>query len=814
MRSNRRMRSVLHLAAVALFAFEMAALWAQTEKPDPRILNRAAELHAANPAFRVTFRKAGPFQFGERIFVDSNIAEISKRLYPPTHPDDPYEVRCDREAALRFAYMGALLEGPASCGDFAVPCRYASFQRTMLLGNVWKDNAWALINAVLPPLTPGQYRLALLLRLHDERRIEAETLSRLKGEKLPGFAPDEEYLVSNVLEFEVLPLNVEWVNSRLAAVSSLRPPGGSKPPDQTRPVPQTQPVPWSRPTLLLSDPLAELLFLPTEAALSTAYEYYVENGFQPLLAAFYYHPDLKFSCQFLMAQVSQPDYPLLPKILEHIPHVCVDAEHHFQQYRDAGTRGGYAAYYASLQLRFADYDRFRLQLARFLAGRLLREPENEAALQGLIEATAALYRRTLVTEEMKSELAALLPILEPRLRSYSIPIQRMLLARQGLLPDEAATAMAFKVLEERWPESLCVDGKLRAGREPHSWMHLRRVAFGRILKSDPARAKEIVTEMLERKDPTLNSDLVLSLPFAVPVPPALLAADSAVNLVPTPCRVYRETQVIRQLHLQSLPLEELENLARTERVMVTKTTSAPAVLLDRDPKRFAALIVELLRAGDERAAEFTSLLLWDRRIYYEVPPAIFDEMGLALLERPELESQALGARALRLSWKDHKDLLTERFKKIDRSLLTRDTDEAALERAEAAFRDAISRGLGWLTTKKEIVALHRYCDFELCMAGLESDIQHLQPAISMSIDEADAFQPQTTIRFAQYHDQQSVLYDNEDTLNLIRRYPRETPIRIRRWILRAPQRPLGIEMVWRSRLLAEGFQDVEIELEP
>ena len=189
-------------------------------------------------------------------------------------------------------------------------------------------------------------------------------------------------------------------------------------------------------------------------------------------------------------------------------------------------------------------------------------------------------------------------------------------------------------------------------------------------------------------------------------------------------------------------------------------------------------------------------------------------MGPALLQRPESESQALGARALRLSWKDHKKLLTERYKKIDRSLLTRDTDKAALERAEAAFRDAISRGLGWLTAKEDLVELHRYCDFSSCKQGIRLDAQYLQPAISISIVEADAFPPPTTIRFAQYHDQQSVLYDNEDTLNLIRRYPRETPIRIRRWILPAPRRPLGIAMVWRSKLLAEGFLDVEIELAP
>ncbi len=796
----------LRRAPAAIFAFGLAALWAQTPEPDSRILNRAAERHAANPAFRVTLRKAGPFQFGERIFVDSNVTELSKRLYPPTHEEDPFEVRRDREAALHFAYMGALLEGPVSCGDFAVPCRYASFQRTMLLGGARSRDDWSIVNAVLPPLTPGKYRLALLLRLQDERRVEAETLSRLKGEKLPEAAPEDEYLVSNVLAFEVLPLNAEWVNSRLAAVSSLRPPGGSKPLDHPRPVPR------SRPMLLLNDPLAELLFLPTEATLSTAYEFYIENGFEPLLAAFYYHPDLKFSCRFLMEQISQPGYPLPPKILEHIPHVCVDSEHHYQQHRDAGTRGGSPAYYAALQLRFDDYNRFRLQLARRLAERLRGEPENETALQGLIETTGALYRPSLVAEQLKGELMALLPILEPRLRKYSLPVQRMLLERPDLLPESAVTAMAIKVLEERWPESICVDGKLLAGREPHSWIQLRQVAFGQILKSDPARARALVAEMIERTDPTLNSDLVKALPFPVPVPPALLARATAGNLVPTPCGVYRESQVIRQLQLQAMSLEELENLARSE--PARGPASAPEVLLHRNPKRFAALIVELLRAGEERVVDFAHLLLWDQRAPYEVPPAVFDEMGLALLTRSDLESQVEGARVLRLGWKDHKKLLIEKYRKIDRSLLARDTDEAALERAEVVFRDAISRGRGWFTTREEILELHLYCDFEQCKNGLELDMQYLQPVVSMSIDVADASRAQTRIRFAQYSDQESVLYDNEDTLNLIRRYPRDTPIRIRRWTLRAPQRPLDIEMSWRSKLRAEGFRDVEIEIEP
>lgn len=807
MPNKRWVRSMLQVVIAAILSLEMAAAWGQATKPDARILDRAAELHVANPTFRVTLRKAGPFQFGERIFADSNIAEISKRLYPPTHQDDPFEVRRDREAALRFEYAGALLEGPVSCGDFVVPCRYSSFQRSALLhGRPGMRDGWSPINAALPPLTPGKYRLAILLVLWDERQFEAETVSRLKGETIPQVTAEEGYLVSNVMEFEVLPLNGGWVDSRLAALSSLPPPGAAKPQGQTRLGRSPRPI------LSPQDPLGEILFLPTQATLATAYEYYVENAFEPILATFYYHPDLKLSCQFLMAQISQLGYPLLPKILQQTPHVCVDSVHHYQQYHDAGARSGKAAYYAALQVRFDDYDRFRLQVARLLAERLREEPQNEAALQGFMEATAALYGRTLAAERLKAELAALRPILEPRLRTYSTATQRMLLGRHDLLPDAVATALALKIFEEHWPESVCVEGKLRAEEEYDQWLSLRRAAFSRVLKADPARAKVLIEEMIKRTDPTLNSDLARSLPFAASVPPALLDAVTARKELPSACGMRLDTSVIYQLHLQAIPLDALEDLTRsgTDQGLA----SASDVLLDRDPKRFAAMILDLLRQGDKRASEFAGLLFWDQRARYEVPPTVFDEIGLALLARPELESQAQGARVLRLGWNDHKKLLTEKYKKIDRALLASGVSESELERAEAAFRDGVSRGRGWLTTKEEIFELDRYCDFDMCKRGLQLDVQYLQPAISMSIDVADASLTQTEIRFAQYHDQESTLYDNEDTLNLIRRYPRDIPIRIRRWTMRAPQRPFDIEMNWRSKLQAEGFIDVEIEMAP
>lgn len=641
----------------------------------------------------------------------------------------------------------------------------------------------------------------MLVGLIDQATREAVVESRLKGEAVPLPNREEEYLVSNVLEFEVLPLNQEWVDARLAALSAMPPPHGWKP--------ESRVAGGSRPWLAPSMPLGEMLFLPTEAALATAYEYYVKTEFDPVLATFYFHPDLTLACKFLMAQISEQSYPLLPKILEQTSHVCVDSEHHFQQYHDAGARYGKAAYYAALQLRFDDYDRFRLQLARLTAARLREEPENEVALRAFLDATGALYDRTLASKQLNGEFAELRRILEPSLRNYSLPMQQILLRRRDLIPDEMAIKMALKVLDERWPESVCTDGKLRVETEFNQWIYLRRAAFARILKADAEKAKALVEAMVERLDPTLDWSLAESLPFAVAVPPTLVEEARGLKPKEKSCGRRTDSRVLQQIQMQAMPLDSLEGLVRDNADYDRARGSE--VLLRRDAKRYAELTLELVRKGDNDAADFASALLGKHQARQQVPPALLEELGLALLALPDVESAAQGARALRHCGKDYKQLLTERYKKIDRALLATGVSEQNLGRAEGEFRNAISRGVGWLTTKEEIIELDRYCDFDACREGLHHDVHYLLPVVILSFSRADENRTQTQIGFGQYHDYDSVLYDNEDTLNLIKRYPRDTPIRIRRWTTRGRQSPLDVEMTWVSKLKAEGFTDVDID---
>lgn len=796
---------VLRMTIALLLLGATPSAWAQDAAQEKRILERAAELHAMNPIFRVTLKEAGPFEFGERIFVDSNLEEISKRLYPATHENDPWEVRFERENELRFAYAGALLEGPFSCGDFKAPCAYESYQRRRLMGQPeTATERLSPINANLPPLKPGKYRLVLLVKLRDQLLLSAMERSRLLGETAPGIPVEESYLVSNVLEFEVRPLNQQWVNSRLGALSAMPPLPGWKSENRGRV--------GEKAMLSTHMPLAEMLFLPTEATLATAFEYYVETGFQPILATFYYHPDSGLACRFLMAQIATPGFPLLPKILEQTPHICVDSEHHYQQYLDAGARNGQKAYYTALRQRYDDYDRFRLQIARIAAARFREDPENEAALKGFLEATRNLYNRALAEEQLKTELVALRSELKPRLRSFSLPLQANLIRRRDVVPEEIATAMALQVLEESWPESVCVDGKLRLEEDYNSWINLRRVALQLTLRADPERAKAVTETMLERLDPTLDSDLASSLPFTVAVPDAMFEAASAGKLGTGHCGKVLTADVVKRLHFLGKPVDELVTTALSG----TWNEQLPALsaLAAKDPQRYAEVLIERVRHGAEQITGEIAEFLSSERICRNVTPATFQELGLALLARPDLNSQREGARALRRSWKDHKELLIERYKLIDRSLLSSQVSESQLEYAEATFRDAISRGLGWMTTKEELFELDRYCDFEMCKRGLAIDMQYLQPAVSMSIHPPDNYAAYTRITFAQYHDQETGLYDNEETLRLIRRYPRNTPIRITRWTSRGPQQTLEIDMTWLARLKAEGFSDVEVIVEP
>lgn len=783
-------------------AWEMAA---QSAPEESRILDRAVQLHARNPLFQVSLKTSGPFELGERIFVDSNLAEISKRLYPPSHASDHIELQLDRQSNLHFQYAGGLLEGPFDCGDFKIPCAYDSFQRGEVLGRRHFKTPFSPINAVLPPLKPGKYRLALLLVLRDIELEEAESKRRISHPASPSVPDEERYLVSNVLEFEVLPLNPRWVDRRIGELSAMPPPFGWKPKNLAQRGGMHEAI------LPLDSPLAELLFLPTEAALTTAYEYYVETGFDPILATFYYHPDLELSCRYLQAQIAGPHFPLVPKILQQTPHVCVDAKLHFQRFRELLGRQD-AAYRAALQVRFDEYDRIRLRIARLTVDRFLESPEDEVALQGLIVAIEGFYRQDLAADLLADKFAAVQSALQPRLRTYSSRTQQQLLQNRLLLPEALVITMAVSILDEPWPESACQGGDGRQESQQDSGIELRRLAFRKLVMADPDRAKALAEKLLARLDPALEWNDSESLPFTVSVPEDFLNAATLNARKQNACGRGTSRSTVLLLHYWGMPLDSLEavllNSEGDERAI------ASSVLLRRDPARYAQRALDLIRSADKGGLGLAMTLLYSHQQRREVPGPLLEEMGLELLQYTDRRALALGARALRYCGKNYKQQLLERYKAIDSRLVASTPQSQSLEFVESEFRDAIAHSTGWVTTSEELVELDQYCDFRNCKRSLLIDLQYLHPSITLQIHPPDRDAPFTRISFAQYRYPQSTLYDNADTLELIRRYPRTAPIRIHATSKKATRHALQAELDWLTRLRADGFIDVEITTWP
>ena len=129
-------------------------------------------------------------------------------------------------------------------------------------------------------------------------------------------------------------------------------------------------------------------------------------------------------------------------------------------------------------------------------------------------------------------------------------------------------------------------------------------------------------------NPMLDSDLVHSLPFPAPVSPPLLAAAIARDPFPSACGVRLDGWAIHRLHFHAMPLDAQEDFVRSGHG--SGSAAAHDVFLERDSKRFAALIFELLLAGDKRAALSAGLLLLGEHAPNKVPMAVLEEMGLAL----------------------------------------------------------------------------------------------------------------------------------------------------------------------------------------
>ena len=789
----------------ALFiALGVAPMWiscgvAAQELPKPQgIFDRAQELHDRNPVFSIQFVSPGPFQFGERIYVSTNGSELSKKLYPPGSDNEPFEIRKRREDALHFQLDGLLLDGPVSCGDFVVPCANASFQRDILLHGqpMWVSHHTGdgLLNLRVPPLIPGKYKVAFLVYLFDEVRV-----STLPPEALRHRDP-EEYLVSNILEFEVLPLNQRWVDAQLESLSAITPPDRGQ---------HTARDAWTSrrgPSLSPHEPLGAMLFLPTEAALSTAYEFYLKTNFDPVLATFYLHPDPKLACRFLLAQIGESAYPVIPKVVEQAPHICVDAEHHFQQTRNAGRRSGSGAYQAAMRLRYDDYDRFRLEIARNLLLRFKSDPTNEDALRGILvplasiyNPLASIYNKETSSTFVETSLREIHQEIETHFSGFSLDTRDRLLRAPHYLPEAAVQRKSLEVLQEPWPQSGCIDTSVS---------RLRRTALRNLAQANAPELKSIVEEMIQRLDPTLSSAEISLVPLPILIPPAILSAarDPLVSL--SPCAEHTERNVILILDLSQKTRGELES--ELSNPVDGIRDAAAGVLVAQYPERLAEITLALVKERDPFGAELSATFVFERTIHQRPLPAAFDEIGLHLLSSADPDWQTTGARALMFGANDHKKLLLDRYRSLDRSLFLNQETGPSWQALELALRDALAYGTSWLMQANELQDLLALCGSEGCRRSSTQDIERATLPIKMRVQQPRAGLPATAIDFAHY----TSLIEGETTLKLIRRYPRDTPIRILRESMPTNQSPMDVEASWLSKLNAEGFSDVEIASDP
>ncbi|MFB3777690.1 MAG: hypothetical protein ACE141_08760 [Bryobacteraceae bacterium] len=182
---------------VVLLAFSAAAV-AQTGEPPPW-----AELQSVNPP---------ELDFSLRL-ADPHIYRRGEVIRAVTSRSGPVIERGDVPSKEFWTYGGLLLDPPASCGSVESPCwgrPTGGFDRSdpLLSFGYRREPLEFVLNASLPSLGPGRYRVALLAR------------KQVRSGSAPQHAPaPPQYAVSNTVEFEVSTAPPEWV--RATAAESL-----------------------------------------------------------------------------------------------------------------------------------------------------------------------------------------------------------------------------------------------------------------------------------------------------------------------------------------------------------------------------------------------------------------------------------------------------------------------------------------------------------------------------------------------------------------------------------------------------------------
>src|SRR4051794_20109173 len=183
------MRLLMVLWLAPLLYGQSGAPWTDIRAknpPDVKIMLRLLDSHA--------------FREGELIRAEMSVPEHRPMQGPPP--------------AEHWQFGGLLLDPAADCGTVAKPCFVGApggmdFSGLMNGPQGVSDQRQLALNAYLPALAPGKYRIAALARKLVRANLRPEAVSYI-------YADPPQYAVSDNIELEIVSATADWIRQTIA----------------------------------------------------------------------------------------------------------------------------------------------------------------------------------------------------------------------------------------------------------------------------------------------------------------------------------------------------------------------------------------------------------------------------------------------------------------------------------------------------------------------------------------------------------------------------------------------------------------------
>src|ERR1017187_1300828 len=637
------------------------------QSPDPW-----SGLRAKNPSgvgVLLRLLREGSYRQGELIRAEVSDPDPGS---PPPQPLPP-EI---------WSFYGFLFDPAGNCGTLASPC----FPSAPMGGGMMMNGDFSgllprspviSLNAWLPAMRPGRYRVAALAR------------KQVRSAGGPyGYADPAQYAVSNTIELEIVAASPGWVAQTIvASVATL------KGPEPTR----------NEGYEARRAAAAQLRFLDTPAAWRSSLELLpAEEG--TLLQGLLFSRQPARVCELMQSGIAAPGQAVSSYYLDHLGRICATAH-----------LGPPAAEQTQYWRQWGDYRESFMDKAgeRLAASVKAKLGEAKAvAFQTLMERVQQAPPRPEWVPALQSEFIKSYPTLEGRWQRQLLSFYASALRSRDLIP------LLESVLD---------------GWKPGDYYEAPHAALASLYEIDPARAQARIVAELKKDRTWLDAPQLALLP-----PDAAHITDD--ELIAALAGAQRPGGWNRQLSMTALAKYATPGaLPRVTAIYESQQDSCQPELMAyfvRVDPAYADRVFHSHPWDMQAEPPRCTAMYFDRTARLAMGPVLEKYMTAYLMHRTvnikKIAAQALGRfgspAALGPLWDTFRYF--HDYWKGNAAELERNGEGVGLE---MELRKAIARGRHWLATETDLRTIESLCVSERCVQETQQDLSAWQKPLRLEL---------------------------------------------------------------------------------